>query len=800
MDTRPVADEPATRRRRPANACSTCRARKVRCDGRLGGCLNCERLELTCVPSSSTREVTPSSIVRQDNHNFSLAAGSKRKRSYRSCLSCRTSKIKCSGDKPCSRCRKRSATCEYDTDAEPAWVRSVAPSKSQMLDSTDAQSPEQAVLRLPHVNQDLSKAHIQDQHVPPALAWLEELELPPKPKLRLLFESYFDNIHPVRIFAFIHKPTFMRMLDEGALTSHADEALLHIMAALGARFYALEYHHSMSPLPKDSVQNAGRQWAKTAEQLLFAEYSSISTTRLKILILLHDFEARVGNYAQSFLLTGIITRMAHALQINNERSADVLGREESLTSNEVTLRETNRRLMWSCYMIDVWAGSGVDQLTLLRQADITIQLPCTDRHFMLQIPAVTEALQFGHHLEFLRSQDIEDNAFENLGMSAYYIRIISIWQQILRFVKHLDDAKSPWTEESEFASLNHQLDEWNDGLPSWLHFTPDNIYIRKESSQLGALFLLHCMYHHAICDLNRIALPELFRIQEPFPFPPEQSNFVVKLQAICFEEAQHVASLIATVLEHGARHLADPILPSYAYNSSRIMLYYIARVLDLSNPNAHATINHIIGLVTSNNQALLDMSLMYPLAEPLYITTERWLGRVRETLARGSPTTYIGPHDPSNLNEEEQVEDIEGPSPSSTIESVPDQQLNPLSMFRLTRKTLQNQNKMSASLPRRLHAESNTMRDNHLSQALPAGVLGDAPSNLPAQADTGNQFWAISNPSMPYSAGPTNSDLPLFDLDNFHNFFEWDFTEPMSGLGAFDSTESGGWMSGVSNM
>jgi hypothetical protein len=224
----------------------------------------------------------------------------------------------------------------------------------------------------------------------------------------------------------------MRMLEEGLLTERSDQALLYIMCALGARFFALEYSESTTTLPRDLIQRAGCQWAKVAEQKFFADYSSISVTKLKVLVLLHDYEARAGNYAASFLLTGMIIRMAHALQINQELSSDILCKDAACASNEVSLKESRRRLMWACYVVDVWAGSGVDQLTILNERDIKLQLPCNERQFLLQIPNVTERLQPGMLHDFLAAEDIPERPRDNMGMSAYYVRIVYIWQRVLR--------------------------------------------------------------------------------------------------------------------------------------------------------------------------------------------------------------------------------------------------------------------------------------------------------------------------------------------------------------------------------
>jgi hypothetical protein len=146
--------------------------------------------------------------------------------------------------------------------------------------------------------------------------------------------------------------------------------------------------------------------------------------------------------------------------------------------------------------------------------------------------------------------------------------------------------------------------------------------LESKSSVMAGLFagqylLVHCMYHHVLCDLHRISLPNLFKISEPFVFPPEQFPFMAKLQTICFEHAQQVSVLTATTLQHGVRYLADAIVPSLVYNSSRIMLYYTARILDRTKPDAPMIIQRTIELIEQNNQALREMSQLYPLAEPL---------------------------------------------------------------------------------------------------------------------------------------------------------------------------------------
>lgn len=51
----------------------------------------------------------------------------------------------------------------------------------------------------------------------------------------MLVEEYFNNIHPLRAFAFMHKPSFLQRLDGDVSKNFDNHALLHVICALGAQ-------------------------------------------------------------------------------------------------------------------------------------------------------------------------------------------------------------------------------------------------------------------------------------------------------------------------------------------------------------------------------------------------------------------------------------------------------------------------------------------------------------------------------------------------------------------------------------
>ena len=122
--------------------------------------------------------------------------------------------------------------------------------------------------------------------------------------------------------------------------------------------------------------------------------------------------------------------MAQALQINLEYSPDILC---TGSGPSASAKEARRRLMWSCYIIDSWVGSGVDQLTLVNIHDLKIQLPCDERNFLLQVPSITEMLEPGQFLRFVPTSLQALSGATNLGMAAYFIRIVELRQRVLRF-------------------------------------------------------------------------------------------------------------------------------------------------------------------------------------------------------------------------------------------------------------------------------------------------------------------------------------------------------------------------------
>lgn len=325
-----------------------------------------------------------------------------------------------------------------------------------------------------------------------------------------------------------------------------------------------------------------------------------------------------------------------------------------------------------------------------------------------------------------------------------------------RYIKRLDTAMLPWLPESEFAQLDGESRAWYNSLPASLQFTPTAMYIRKETSQLGALFSLHYMYHQTMCDLYRISAPRLYKLRHTFNFPPQQNGFLTHLQTELFVHARSLASITAEAMRHGPHALADSWIPTIAYDGCRVMLFYLTQILDPFAEQTRALISETVPLVQANIKALKYMQSMYSVAELLANAAERML----EKVGLGPDATPSGqsivPDEPYPNNDHD---GNERSAPGTPVQSAPDYVLNPLSIYRMARKAIPEKHapekQPNATSPSTSNASRSTLQRRATLQHVPL-------DGVSAQNEEGN-----ATPNDPWNTAGSGFDdlLALFNSD-----------------------------------
>lgn len=467
------------------------------------------------------------------------------------------------------------------------------------------------------------------------------------------------------------------------------------------------------------------------------------------------------------MLTGVITRMAQALQLNLEYSSDLF-HDEPNNGPTICSKEARRRLMWSCYISDTLIGSGVDQLTLFNEGDIKIQLPTNERNFVLQIACATEMLDDGVFLPFVTLDQIPPRVIDNMGIVALYIRLIALRKQVLRYVKKLDVSQMPWLPDSEFAQLDNALHAWYQQLPPSLQFTRAALYTRRESSQLGAFVLLQCTYNWTTVDLYRIALPKLYRLQPPWQCP---EDFRKRLQETIFIHAQRCSTVLADAARHGIKTLADTWLSSIAFDGNRLMLYYITQILGLDTDKGQITLNECMPYCRSNLELLNAMQAMSKMAETLYPMAHEML----EKASQIQEATRTKVRDSGSSNDGTRTRE------TTPDKNGPDYVLQPTTIYRMARDSIATQEKHASEKTRahRLRADGISAPTSPIVTP-PAGTYGFQYPPATRAQPPGFPAWAEPSSSVMQGQGliqlePTAPAMHEFDtfLSTAPGFDTW---------------------------
>ena len=478
--------------------------RQVKCDRTPGQCYKCVKFGAEC--TYEVQRTKPRRTNALDPHTSSdtTQAGLRRRRSHRSCVDCRRSKVKCSGDPLCERCFQKGLRCVYPND-ETSSVRPIA----------DAGMPQ----------------------------WLAARELPGPHHIRELIDVYLSRVHTVRCLGFLHIPTFMERFGGDEAFYRDRSGLICIICALAAPFF---YAKSAAPSQDSSAAQfhvAGRGWAATAMELAFANFGNPAVDCLTVAVLLHEYHLRVCEHAKAFLVSGMVARHIQILQLNMEHDGDVLC--EMPGAMPWTVKESRRRLFWACYLQDAFIECGISQLRFIAAEDAQIQLPCLEDYFLRGKPCLTELLPQGTTLTLSPRRDSLERGAESLDMRAFYIRLMSIRSKILYYVKSLGTDR-PWEHGSRFDGLNRELGAIQDSMPSIMAMTTGNTYIYKSSGRLNVYFGMHILLAQTFNDLYRVGVAGLVFpaaatkwIRDNAPF-----DFIKRCHETCATKGGYIAGLL----------------------------------------------------------------------------------------------------------------------------------------------------------------------------------------------------------------------------------------------------------------
>lgn len=532
--------------------CVTCRARKVRCDGRRGICTNCERLSFACSYDDNVG-VEMVAFSSGDGNMAAAAITVPRRRARRACQHCHARKARCSGPLPtCDRCRAHGLECVYRPGKRSLPLPSQGPSATPSPGGAAAGVQDGAQMGTSSPNDHGTSASSTGS--PAAAATIPVSPADPGEALSLrAFDSFFRHVHHIPMFSFLHRASLMDLYHAGSLDRSLVLALVGITALLT----------DLGP----GTEDYGNRCIEEAVSLCLAALERPSIPRLQTLVIAVKHRILSKRYPGAFMLHAIASRYATALRLNREH-----------LDLSFLARESRRRLMWSLYMVDSFISAGQRDLALWPDAEhqIHVQLPCNERNFDFALPEPTE---------LLRPPPPDPGGIvtplpDVLGFMALHVRIHWMRTRILqRTSKAVAASRAPADGllamlPGQCAELAAELDAFKARLPPSFRWSEDNLRLRIYSPRLGIFIMTHVWWRQCHLDLYRLFLPGLKEALAPAALQRLDPQFVAHKQQTCYDHAMAMADMFAKFLALGSSApVTDIDLPGCAHQCVRVLYH-----------------------------------------------------------------------------------------------------------------------------------------------------------------------------------------------------------------------------------
>lgn len=259
--------------------------------------------------------------------------------------------------------------------------------------------------------------------------------------------------------AFIHQ----YMSDEGL-----DPLLTNSINAWVSKHGCI-YHHANGGSSGNTTM--GEVYFKNARQLLKKCFDISSPTTIHALLNLYMYQLSSERSSLAYLYIGLAIRMAQDLKFHKKEHM----------SADLNQRETNKRLWWSAYWLDLCAALESNRPTMVDDKDCDLDYPVRLEH---------EDDETGYRIHF----------------AVYSIKLMRIRKDI---TKHLPSEQSGQSLLSAISRLENALTNWMAELPQELHFDDHSTVFQTTGSfRDEACLILNIQYQTTWIMLHKFFLPK----------------------------------------------------------------------------------------------------------------------------------------------------------------------------------------------------------------------------------------------------------------------------------------------------
>ena len=303
--------------------------------------------------------------------------------------------------------------------------------------------------------------------------------------------------------------------------------LLYSMLAAAARF-------SKRPdVMEQPLWMSGEKYATRARSLLADVIDQGSIEHVQGLLMLTIHEYGCGRGPRCWTYTGMGIRMAIELGLHKEAIFDETP-GTILPMEKWYWYETRRKIFWSVFMHDKFSSAATGRPPILDPNDCENMMPidydildiaeekdiyqCSLSGYKLvhyriiQDPATSELT--GIQFNPLDARLPENKLYmSRVGWGSRILQESAILGKVTQLVNRGYNVENgvygPYQENSEFAKLDRELDQWSDNLPMHCRNTPANLEhfrLRNNKYRSAKFVLAHILHNALVVLLNRPSL------------------------------------------------------------------------------------------------------------------------------------------------------------------------------------------------------------------------------------------------------------------------------------------------------
>ncbi|KAL3478365.1 hypothetical protein BJX99DRAFT_269245 [Aspergillus californicus] len=614
-------------RKRLAQACLTCREKKIKCHPNLPKCDQCQKSGRECrfesAPRGHRAASRASQFARKYDMRENFATGSSNNAGTSSSLYSVVRASESSTSLP-------GTNSQSPVSDGSMLTPSAVDSNHESVTDFDHQYPA-SLQRAPDGYENIPR-HLVDSAGPTSINYAEILTeikdldaddplandwradpyaLDPEIATHLI-ETYFTFIND-RLYYIFPRRRFILWLKSCRTKSLDDNMLIYSMMALGSVF---------SDRPDRML--ALKRYSRTARYALEHSQHSLSLQLAQSRIIMSLWYYAIGALVKSWDAAGAAVRTVCGLRYNVEMGGVIVEQNQSCEYglHPQALIECRRRTFWVAFLMDRLSCFYAPSTTFISSQTAFLRLPCREEIYEAQEYTTVPFFQ-----SFLNSVSQEDE-LSGLSAMALLVDVISIWGDVSDHVFRLPlipvESYNKVFEEF-YSTMVRRSDQWLSRLPTHLTFTSVNLERSIRGRKIDHFVSIHLLYHATLLKLNRYGRAQLLRFGMAKQYVHAARNHAAEI-------LRTALALVRYASDHDmSQIMIDSVAPRGAMLSPFLGYVILSAVDVLSAGGLMIDLPECITLIRGGLDVVRELSCFWGSTKPLVTLIETRLDTMIET-------------------------------------------------------------------------------------------------------------------------------------------------------------------------